>query len=93
MSYLCDLVKLAEEFVQRVDQFTRRAVAGQSGEAHDVCVQDAAEESPLIMKPSWRRTDSGQTWLKMLHSNVETTFLKNVSILIHLNDLVPIVMS
>lgn len=93
LSYLCDLVKLAEEFVQRVDQFTRRAIAGQPGEAHDVGIQDAAEEGPVIMKPSCRRKDSGQTWLKMVHSNVETTFLKNVCILIHLIDLVPLVMS
>lgn len=35
-SHLCDLVKLAEEFVQRVDKFARRAVTGQPGESHDV---------------------------------------------------------
>lgn len=43
-SYLCDLVKLAEELVQRVDQLTRRAVAGQPGESHDVGIENAAEE-------------------------------------------------
>lgn len=43
-SYLCNLVKLAEEFVERVDQFTRRAVAGQPGESHNVGIQNAARE-------------------------------------------------
>lgn len=43
-NYLCDLVKLAEELVERVDQFTRRAVACQPGESHDVGVENAEEE-------------------------------------------------
>ena len=38
--YLGDLVKLAEEFVEHVDQFTWGAVASQPGEAYDVCIQD-----------------------------------------------------
>lgn len=41
--YLRNLVKLAEELVQHVHEFSWRAVAGQPGEAHDVCVEDAAE--------------------------------------------------
>lgn len=43
-THLCDLVKLPEEFVERVDELAGRAVAGQPGESHDVCVEDAAEE-------------------------------------------------
>ena len=43
LSYLCNLVKLAKEFIQHVHKFTWGAVTGQPGEAHDVGVQNAAE--------------------------------------------------
>lgn len=42
-SYLCDLVKLAEQFIQHMHKFTWRAVTGQPGEAHNVGIQNAAE--------------------------------------------------
>lgn len=43
LNYLCDLVKLAEQFIQHMHEFTWRAVTGQPGEAHDVGIQNAAE--------------------------------------------------
>lgn len=43
-SYLCNLVKLAKEFIQHMHKFTWRAVTGQPGEAHDVGIQNAAEK-------------------------------------------------
>lgn len=43
-SYLGDVVKPAEELVEHGDQFLWGAGARQLGEAHDVCVQDAAQK-------------------------------------------------
>ena len=43
LSYLCNLVKFAKKFIQHVHEFTWRAVAGQSGETNDICIEDAAE--------------------------------------------------
>lgn len=36
--YLGYLVEFAEKLVEHVHQFSRRAVAGQAREPHDVCV-------------------------------------------------------
>lgn len=41
--YLGYLVEFAEELIEHVHQFTWRAVAGQTREPDDVCVQNAAE--------------------------------------------------
>ena len=41
-SYRGQLVKLAEELVEQLDQLLGRALRGQACEAHDVCEEDAA---------------------------------------------------
>lgn len=57
--YLCNLVKLAKEFVQHVHQFSGGAVAGQPGEAHDVGVQNAAHNSDTIHTEIVKQTSAG----------------------------------
>ena len=43
LNYLCNLVKLAEKFIQHMHKFTWGAVTGQPGEAHNVSIQYAAQ--------------------------------------------------
>lgn len=54
--YRCQLIKLPKQFIQEFDQFLRRALRGQAGEAHDVCKQDAVrtEEEEKKNKPQVR---------------------------------------
>lgn len=66
-SYLCDLVKLAEEFVQRVDKFPRRTVAGQPGESHDVCIQNAAQQRNNTHETLKYKGRLSETWWKCLY--------------------------
>ena len=40
--YLCNLVKLAEELVEHVNEFSRGTVAGEPGEADYIRIQNAA---------------------------------------------------
>lgn len=46
--YLGDVVKPAEELVEHSDQLLGRAGARQFGEAHDICVQDAAQTPTTV---------------------------------------------
>lgn len=39
--YLCNLVKLAEELIEHVNEFSRGAVAGEAGEADYIRIQNA----------------------------------------------------
>lgn len=57
------LVEFAEELVEHVHQFSRRAVTGQAREPDDVCVQNAAEnvKRPLrLCRREW-----GNLWIKV----------------------------
>ena len=48
LNYLCNLVKFAEELIQHVHKFTWGAVAGQSGEADNVSIQNAAKQGKTV---------------------------------------------
>lgn len=41
-THRCELIKLAEELVEELDELLSGALGGQAGETHDVCEQDAA---------------------------------------------------
>lgn len=43
LSYLCNLVKFAKQLIQHVYEFAWRTVTGQSGESHNICIENAVE--------------------------------------------------
>lgn len=42
-TYCSEFIKLAEEFVEQLDQFLSSALRSQAGETHNVCKQDAVK--------------------------------------------------
>lgn len=48
MRYLGDLIEFAKKLVQHVDKFARRAIAGQTGEANNIGIQNTVRNSNTL---------------------------------------------